>query len=205
MEATKPSRRRQETEGRYRNVYDAQALEALRSKLQAAGQQIPHNSLLNISYHRRWGGWRVMLPSICGKEVTYFFFSDYGGPEAALLEAQTYRDDAFAKVGLDPFMRLRDRCTKRERGDLLSIWEAPSYRGTNEQFIIGSWMAMVDGKVRQRKVSRAFGRARTRQQAWDQVEAIVRAGVAAEAERRKALCGLTTCPPNSARGSIQCG
>ena len=147
MEATKPSRRRQETEGRYRNVYDAQALEALRSKLQAAGQQMPHNSLLNISYHRRWGGWRVMLPSICGKEVTYFFFSDYGGPEAALLEAQIYRDDAFAKVGLDPFMRLRDRCTKRERGDLLSIWEAPSYRGTNEQFIIGSWMAMVDGTI----------------------------------------------------------
>lgn len=165
--------------------YDPDALERLRRKLQESGQEPPCPSFKHIDFHPSWGGWRVDLPGICGYGITFFSFTDYGGAESALIEAQFHRDEAYAKLGLDPYMRVRDRFTKQQRGSLLSIQEITDSRRNGAKYIIGSWMATVGGIARRVKVRRAFGRLRTREQAWEIVESAVRDGMAAEAERQR--------------------
>lgn len=165
--------------------YDPNVLEGLRRKLEASGRQPPHPSFKHIDFHPSWGAWRVQLPGICGSGITFFGFGDYGGPEAALIEAQFHRDEAYAKQGLDPYMRVRDRYTKQQRGSLLSIQEITDPRRNNAQYVVGSWMVTVGGKARQVKVRRVFGRLRTREEAWEIVESAVRDGMAAEADRQR--------------------
>ena len=168
-----------------RGRYDPDTLEGLRRKLQASGQEPPCPSFKHIDYHPSWAGWRVELPGICGYGITYFSFMDYGGPESALIEAQYHRDEAYTKLGLDPYMRVRDRFTKQQRGSLLSIHEFSDSLRSGAKYIIGSWVATVGDTSRQVKVRREFGRLRTREQAWEIVESAVREGMAAEAERQR--------------------
>lgn len=73
-----------------------------------------------------------------------------------------------------------------EGKSLLAITEVMD---RNTQTILGCWMETVDGQAKQRKVKRAFGSLRSRDEAWAQVEAIVRQKVAEEAHRRRVLLG----------------
>lgn len=167
-----------------RTAFKPAVLQALREKLLAAGQQPPDPSFKCIDFHASWSAWRVQLPSLIGKEILYFSFSDYGGSESALIQAQYHRDDSFAKAGIDLYMRVRQRYSKKARDSVLNINEGVDGR-TGNHFIAGSWMVNTNGAPRQKKVSRTFGALRTRQEAWNQVEMLVKAGMKEEAERAK--------------------
>jgi hypothetical protein len=170
-----------------RNAYCAQRLDGLRRTIEMAGRKPPLPTFKHIDYHPSWGGWRVQLPGIVGGGITYFSIAEYGNSESALIEAQYHRDDAYAKVGLDPYMRVRQRFSKRQRNQLLCIQEISDPRRGGAMYIVGSWQAQINGAVRQVKVRRQFGTLRTRQEAWDIVEAAVKAGLAEEAAREKAV------------------
>ncbi|ART61058.1 hypothetical protein CBP36_18945 (plasmid) [Acidovorax carolinensis] len=105
-------------------VYDPGALEKLRGKILASGAHPPNASFRLIDYAASWGGWRVQLPGVLGHGTFYFYFSDYGGREPALIEAQYFRDEAYAKAGVDLYMRARQRFSKVARNSILNITEA---------------------------------------------------------------------------------
>lgn len=166
-------------------VYDPHGLAQLRDKLRAAGHEPPDPSFRLIDYHPSWYGWRVQLTGLVGAGVTYFQFSDYGGSEAALIEAQYFRDAAFAKAGVGLYMRVRQRFSKRAKNTVLSMFEATDRRN-GRKAIVGTWVATEHGVSRQRRGSRSYGRIRSREAAWDEVESIVRAAVTQEAGDRRA-------------------
>jgi len=167
---------------------DRTELLALRERIVASGEKPPDPSYKNIDWHVSWAAWRVQLPYFCGGGITYFPMADYGGTEAALIEAQYHRDEAYERAGVDVYARVRSSHRRvNNRESLLPISEIMD---RNSKTILGCWMETVDGHVRQRKVKRAFGALRTREEAWAQVEAIVRQKVAEEAQRRRVLSGL---------------
>lgn len=172
---------------RWHGAFDRAALVALRDRIVATGEKPPDPSLKNIDWHVSWAAWRVQLPYFCGGGITYFPISDYGGPEAALIQAQYHRDEAYERAGVDVYARVRSSHRRVNDGEsLLPISEIVD---RNTKTIVGCWMETVDGHARQRKVKRAFGALRTRNEAWAQVEAIVREKVADEAQRRRVLSG----------------
>ena len=164
------------------------ALLALRERIVVTGEKPPDPSFKNIDWHRSWAAWRVQLPYFCGGGITYFPMADYGGTEAALIQAQYHRDEAYERAGVDVYARVRSSHRRVNDGEsLLSISEIMDRK---TKTILGCWMETADGHARQRKVKRAFGALRTRDEAWAQVEAIVRQKVAEEAQRRRVLFGL---------------
>lgn len=168
--------------------FHSTALLALRERIAATGDKPPDRSFKNIDWHSTWAAWRVQLPFFCGGGITYFPMADYGGPEAALIQAQYHRDEAYERAGIDVYARVRSSHRRVNEGEsLLSISEVMD---RNTKTILGCWMETVDGQAKQRKVKRAFGALRSRDEAWAQVEAIVRQKVAEEAQRRRMHFGL---------------
>jgi hypothetical protein len=169
-------------------AFDSTAHLVLRERIAATGDKPPDHSFKNIDWHCAWAAWRVQLPYFCGGGISYFPISDYGGPEAALIQAQYHRDEAYERVGVDVYARVRSSHRRVNEGkSLLAITEVMD---RNTQTILGCWMETVDGQAKQRKVKRAFGALRSRDEAWAQVEAIVREKVAEEAQRRRVLAEL---------------
>lgn len=70
----------------------------------------------------RWAGWRVQLPRFCGGKQIYFSRHNYGGAEAALIEAQYFRDESFKAAGVGLHEPIRPT-KKRERGQVLPVAE----------------------------------------------------------------------------------
>lgn len=130
----------------------------------------------------------MQLPYFCGGGITDFPMADYGGTEAALIQVQYHRDEAYELAGVDVYARLRS--THRRVNDGESLLFISEIMDRTTKTILGCWMETVDGHARQRKVKRAFGALRTRDEAWAQVEAIVRQKVAEEAQRRRELSAL---------------
>lgn len=164
-------------------IYSQDRLKTLLRNIKNSGATPPDPSFVLIDYHQSWSAWRVQLPGLVGYGTRYFSFKAYGDPEAALIEAQYFRDDAFEKTGIDLYARSRTRFTKQEAGTTLCIHEGVDYRNGG-RFIFGTWQETGrDGVSRQRRVSRTFGRLRTRDEAWSEVEHLVRHGMDQEAER----------------------
>ena len=79
--------------------YESHALERLRARIASAGSRLPSASMKSIGWMSDAGLWRVQLPAFAkglAARQTYFSPRDYGGIEAALIEAQYFRDEVFA-------------------------------------------------------------------------------------------------------------
>ena len=79
--------------------YESHALERLRARIANAGSRLPSASMKSIGWMSDAGLWRVQLPAFAeglAARQTYFSPRDYGGIEAALIEAQYFRDEVFA-------------------------------------------------------------------------------------------------------------
>lgn len=157
----------------------------LMARISAAGRELPDSSMKCVDWHKQWGAWRVLLPRFCGGGQSYFSPLNYGGVEAALIEAQYFRDEAYHTAGVSLHARIRPTKKRRERGQVLPITEIFDAR-RNHTLVVGYWMETIDGVSQQRKVRRVIG-PRSYDEAWAEVTAIVQSSVAAETLRRQAL------------------
>lgn len=140
----------------------------------------PNPSLRYITRHSQAKAWRVDVPSRVGQpKARWFYDADYGGRQQSLVEAQDVRDDCFRDAQLPLHARVKPSRARLESGQQLAI----SLRNTNRgEAIIGKWQAEVAGKVQTRGVSRSV-RAHGLDEAWRQVEEVVRQGVLEEAAK----------------------
>ena len=122
--------------------------------------------------------WRVQLPSGLGGSQAYFHPEDYGGAEEALIEALHYRDSKYGEFGRDPDVRCY--VTEKQIAIGATVPMSVSYDKRRGKWTVrGYWMETHNGKRRQRKVTRVIG-PRPEQDARDEVERIVRAGLHAK-------------------------
>ena len=164
---------------------DQQILQGLRQRIAAAGRTLPDPSMKCIEWRACWAGWRVQLPRFCGGKQIYFSHHNYGGAEAALIEAQYFRDEAFKAAGVGLYEPIRPTKKRRDRGQVLPVAETYDPR-RNHYLVVGYWMETINGERKQRRISRVIGK-RTREELWAEVEEIVRRKVSEEAQRRQRL------------------
>jgi len=162
-------------------LQNPQGLEELRERIRLAGRDLPEPSLKCISWKSEWGCWRVLLPRFCGGHQVYFSPHNYGSRAAALIEAQYYRDNAYREAGVDLYARVRPTLKRRSRQASQPISETYCEHGKHFK-VTGYWMETRNGVSKQRKVARVIG-PRSREQAWMEVEAIVKAAIDAETQR----------------------
>lgn len=162
---------------------DGAALAALRECIVKAGRTPPDASMKCVEWHVSSKNWRVQLPNACGGGQHYFSQKQLGGCEAALIEAQHFRDDAHKKAGIDLHARIRVTRKRVQRGVILPICEGFDPR-RNKAFVRGYWMQTIDGVSKQRVITRYVGR-RKLSEAWEEVRAVVQREVSAEALRIK--------------------
>lgn len=173
--------------------YEPQALERLRARIASAGSRLPSASMKSIGWMSDAGLWRVQLPAFAeglAARQTYFSPRDYGGIEAALIEAQYFRDEVFACRKYKPEAQTYLTRKRAVRGLALPISCVFDPRRQTHR-VIGFWMETVDGVRKQRKVSRSVGR-HGFEDAWYEVAAIVSAkvGLPVEAPPKGLLCTL---------------
>ena len=154
----------------------------LRSDMARAGQPVPDQSMRGIAWHKVWSGWRTQLPIACQSALQYFSGANYGGWEAALLQAQHHRDAEYKKVGADIHSRKRVKISSLNTCGVLVVYAAK--RGKYQAR--ATWMETVNGKLKQRAVMRTISPGlRTQEQAIEEVKLIMLSGVAAENQRLK--------------------
>lgn len=140
----------------------------------------PNPSLRYITRHSQAKAWRVDVPSrVDEPKARWFYDVDYGGRQQSLLEAQYVRDDCFRDAQLPLHARVKPSRARLESGQQLAI----SLRNTNRgEAVIGKWQVEVAGQIKTRGVSRSV-RAHGLDEAWRQVEEIVRQGILEEAAK----------------------
>lgn len=133
-----------------------------------------------ITRHTPAQAWRVDTPPRAKvPSARWFYDADYGGRHASLVEAQYVRDDCFD--GSDEMLhaRIKPRRERLQVGEQLPISVRMTKRG---EVVLGRWQAEEGGRTRTRSACRSVARYGL-EDAWRQVEEIVRAGVRAEAEK----------------------
>lgn len=164
-------------------MYDRTVLRKLLDTIKKDGRETPALNLKYISWHTPSKTWRVYFPDALGGAQHYFGPCNHGGVEKALIEALYFRDDKLMKAGENPtYCTNITRRRLKDKNDLPINIQYNARR--NFYYVRGAWMETRNGVLKQRTCTRTIS-PRTEEQAWAEVEAIVRAGVEREAANRR--------------------
>ncbi len=111
-----------------------------------------------ITCLRKYGYWKLQFPDFANRKPINFHFCNYGGEDGALLAAISYRDEFLQSIDLHGSAINGYIKNNRKYAINLCIHK---YKG----FIVGSWMATENGKRKQKKITRSFGKIRTEDEA----------------------------------------